>query len=161
MLRASTSEFTGGTSLSALPVSTSVGARMFASRSRVSCRAIASTCAVAKRSAVRSARSSQRKALSGCAACHSAETRMREMRAGVTNPRLRSSRSSFVPSAGEVPFRQEAKVHPRARARTRSGCRIASSCATIPPIEMPNTCAAGAPDASITDAASAARSRMW
>ena len=85
---------------------------------------------------------------------------MREIRAGVTNPRLSSSRSSLVPREGEVPLRQEAKVHPSARVRTRSGCRIASSCATIPPMEMPNTCAAGAPDASITDAASSARSPM-
>ena len=44
------------------------------------------------------------------------------------------------------------------RLRTRSGCRSATSCAIIPPREMPTTCALGRSSASSSPAASSAMS---
>ena len=65
------------------------------------------------------------------------------------------------PITGSDAFRlalHPANVAPSARARTRSGCRSASSSAIIPPIEIPKTNAGPAPAASSTAAASSARS---
>ena len=47
-------------------------------------------------------------------------------------------------------------VQPRISERTRDGWFSASSCASIPPIEAPNTCADSRPAASITARASSA-----
>ncbi len=52
------------------------------------------------------------------------------------------------------------KVAPSTSERTRDGYCSASSCAIMPPIEIPKTLACAIPAASSTRAASSARSRM-
>jgi len=71
-------------------------------------------------------------------------------------PQFNSNRSINASSEGLSLPRKLAKVAPSASARTRSGDRNASSCATIPPIEMPNTFAADTASASSTASASPA-----
>ena len=77
------------------------------------------------------------------------------------------TKSITAESEGFRLTRYEAWVAPSASARTRSGCRSASSCAIIPPMEMPKTLAppvpprrGGTPTASSTATASSAISRI-
>ena len=57
---------------------------------------------------------------------------------------------------GKRPCGNPAVVASKTSPRTRAGCRSATSCAIIPPIEMPTTNALSAPAASITSTVSSA-----
>src|SRR5947199_10675826 len=63
----------------------------------------------------------------------------------LTTPTATAIYTLSLHDALPISLRQEAKVQPSTSERTRSGLRSASSCAIIPPIEMPNTCALWTP----------------
>jgi len=69
----------------------------------------------------------------------------REIQAGgVTSPRFSSKRSSFVPREGRGARPATTRRCTRARASApRPGCPMASSCAIIPPMEIPKHVRAG------------------
>src|SRR3954449_9108387 len=83
--------------------------------------------------------------------------------APVGRPCCRASRRALRTSVSRVrarmrPIRGDGVDMTEVSERTRSGCSTASSCAIMPPIEAPTTCAEGQPAASRTATASSAMS---